>query len=267
MSFKKLNFQKYTAQTRWTTVAAVGCISAIAVMMGLWLAQDDPNCDSSAYIIASKPKAVTENSAEVRNPSLQSRQAESALKSSDLARQFREIADEDKRIGFLYDKAPQTSPSEAFHLLSAAGDDPSSKVRMEALLVLENLENSSYRKVFLATMTEDRDSSVKDYAFQSISNLGVSERVEILSISVNSDDSETALRSAKLLGMYRSKSAFEVLLKRCERADVNFEGYQQILSALSLSISQSFSSPEQARIWWNQNKDRYSDDLGLISAP
>lgn len=267
MSVTNLHFQKNSAQTRWPIIAGVGCISAIAVMMGLWFAQDDPKSDTSAYIIASKPKAVTENSAEVTNPSLQSRLAESSLQSSDLARQFREIADEDKRIGFLYDKAPQISPSEAFHLLSAAGDDPSSKVRMEALLVLENLQNSSYRKDFLAAMTEDRDPSVKDYAFQSISNLGVSERVEILSMAVNSINSGTALRSAKLLGTYRTKSAFEVLLNRCERSDSNAELSKQTLSILNHSISQRFSSPEQARIWWNLNKDRHTDDLGLISPP
>lgn len=267
MSFKKLNFQMNTAQTRWTTVAAVGCISAIAVMMGLWFAKDDPKSDTSPDVTASKHKEVTKNSAAVTNHSLQSRQAESALKGSDLARQFRQLTDADKRIGFLYDKAPQISPSEAFHLLSAAGDDPSSRVRMEALLVLENLENTSYRKDFLAAMTEDRDPSVKDYAFQSISNLGVSERIEILSISVNSLNSGTALRSAQLLGTYRTKSAFEVLLTRCERSDADTEVSKQALNILNHSISQRFSSPEQARNWWNLNKDRHTDDLGLISPP
>lgn len=252
------------AATRWMIFALIGSVVTAAMLAGLWMAEEKPGHIS--------PNAVTEKARpKVSSPeasthlSAQTQLATEALKRSDTARQFRQISEIEKRIAFLYEKTPTLTEAEAFEVLSAAGDDPSSKVRGEALLVLENVPVLSSKNIFLAAMAEDSDASVKDYAFQAITSAEMAERIEILGMTLQSQNEDTMRRSAQTLGIYRTKSALEALLKGFETGAINNERKQIILNALTKCINQSFSDPQQAKKWWEENKCRYADDLALIS--
>lgn len=252
------------AATRWVIVALIGSVVTAAMLAGLWMAEEKTGKVVPSGVAEKAQPDVS--SPEKSTPlSVQTQRATEALKRSDTARQFRQISEIEKRIAFLYEKTPTLTESEAFALLSAAGDDPSSKVRLEALLVLENIPALSSRNIFLAAMAEDRDPSVKDYAFQAITSAEMTERIEILGMTLQSQNEDTMRRSAQTLGIYRTKSALETLLKGFETGATNNERKQIILNALTKCINQSFSEPEQAKKWWEENKFRYADDLGLIS--
>ena len=235
-----------------------------AIIIGLWMSSEQATAGKRPQA-EKKVLEAMQAPEELPKVSLQSQRAEAASKSSSLAREFRQIIDIDKRIAFLYEKAPHLPESEVIALMSTAGDDPSSKVRMESMLVLENLPNTTFRKDFLAAMAEDRDASVKDYAFQAISNLDMNERVDILGRVLRSENMQAVRRSAETLGLCRSKTSVEVLLAALLAGSLNTEHIQPILNALNRCLQKSFINPDEAKNWWNKNSILYADDLGQIS--
>lgn len=253
--------QRPKAIPRWLPLC---CIVGLIILAVVWMAADQTTgvIPKTASTSADK-KIETKNPAPKWAPKLP---VDLALQLSDAARKLRQIPETEKRIEYLYAQAPLLSADQARHLLNTAGADPASAVRLEALLVLENIPDQAFRMEFLTHMIQDFDPKVREHAFNAVSGLDVADRVTVLAKTLASDNTETATRAANNLAMYRTKPAFEALLQQAENLATS-ERSQLLLSALTKSIGHPFSSIPSARKWWDQNQVKYADDLGLISPP
>jgi hypothetical protein len=203
---------------------------------------------------------------------------------------FAALSDPDEKIDFIMDFA-EAHPESTIALVDKALDDNNVEVRsaaMEALLDYDSnspevipvaaralkdseeeirqsavqacasVDSPQVDKILLSAL-QDSSEEVRAGAIQIAAQKDAPVRLEILKAGITSSYNDVKTASVSSLAEISSPAAVDILITGLK--DNNPEFHEEVKSALSFLLSQDFDTYNQAKSWWDANRNKFDDEL------
>jgi hypothetical protein len=148
--------------------------------------------------------------------------------------------------------------SEIIPLASQALGDKDPMVRKAAVLALETVKDPSTAKL-LAGALNDPTEEVRVAVFDCIGDQDEAVKLTVFKAGIRSRFSDVKENTVTALMDLSCKGAVDVLILGLRDSDT--EHRERINVALTFLIGQEFNSYEEAKNWWNSNRDNYDEHL------
>jgi len=150
-----------------------------------------------------------------------------------------------------------TSPE----ILPAVGkglEDAAPEVRTAAIQALDEQHGTTALEM-VGKVLNDHDADVREAALNRLFEEDPANYAPLLSPAVTSEYPDLREKTLQLLFENRSHAGLEVLIEGMRSTDPQIR--EEISDAISRLVSEEFDSYEQARAFWDQNKNKFDDDL------
>lgn len=132
------------------------------------------------------------------------------------------------------------------------------EVRTNALKPLGYI-NDPLAADFLIHALNDKSEAVRSHALEIAGDQEGEIQLDVLSAAMNSLYDDVRYEALSLLEFRGDSDVVPILLEGLKDPDLEY--VEETNSVLSFLIDQEFRSYEEATSWWEQNKDRYDEDL------
>ncbi len=132
------------------------------------------------------------------------------------------------------------------------------QIRTDALVPLSNIDDPQVSQLLIQAM-DDIDSDIRRNALLITKDKNESIQLPVLAKGISSAHKDIKYGSASLLEDKGDHSAMEIIIEGLRDPDPEFR--EEINEVLNFLISKEFKSYQEARSWWNQNKNSYDDEL------
>jgi HEAT repeat protein len=150
-----------------------------------------------------------------------------------------------------------TSP-EILPVVGKGLDDAAPEVRTAAIQALDEQHGTTALEM-VGKVLNDQDAEVREAALNRLFEEDPASYTPLLSPAVTSDYPDLREKTLQLLFENRSHAGLEVLIEGLRSTDPQVR--EEISEAISQLVSEEFDSYEQARAFWDQNKNKFDDDL------
>jgi hypothetical protein len=140
----------------------------------------------------------------------------------------------------------------------AALDDPNPRVRQAALERLESVDHPAVNPV-LSKAINDTDEDVRDTAMDVISEIDSPNILDTLAEALTYGDADVRDRALDFLENISDLRTIDILIEKGLTND-NAEIEESALAILDGLTDQEFSSYQEARQWWDQNRETFQFD-------
>jgi hypothetical protein len=204
--------------------------------------------------------------------------------------QFGSLADSDEKIDFITDFS-ETHPELTVALADKALDDNDVDVRSAAMEVLIDNEVNKPEVLGIASRAlkdseeqirqnaveacalvndpkvggilvqalSDQSEDVRTAALQVAGQKDTPVRLEVLKAAITSSYEDVKTASVSALTDMSSPDAVDILITGLKDPTPEFN--EQVKTALSLLLSQDFETYDQAKKWWDANRNKFDDEL------
>lgn len=155
-----------------------------------------------------------------------------------------------------------TSSSEILSTVKQAMGSEQEETRIDAIDLLSEVHDPQ-AETLLNQALEDPSEDVRSAALDVVRDQTDDIQLAVLQNGIKSPYADVKDETIEILEGRGDRSAVEILLKGLNDNDVNFrERVNEALSSL-VNVDKIFRSYEEAQTWWNQNKDKYNQDLSI----
>lgn len=132
------------------------------------------------------------------------------------------------------------------------------QIRSDALTPLANINDPQVSQVLIQAI-EDTAQDVRRNALLITKEKEDDIQLPVLEKGIVSVNKDIKFGSASLLEDRGDPPAMDIIIEGLKDPDPEFR--EEINEVLNFLVSKEFSSYEEARSWWNQNKNRYDEEL------
>jgi len=174
-----------------------------------------------------------------------------------VARLALECGDQEQRKLAMELLADFTSP-EILPVVGKGLEDADPEVRATAIQALSE-QHGATALAMVGNVLKDQDADVREAALNRLFEEDPASYAPLLNRAVTSEYPDLREKTLQLLFENRSHAGFEVLLEGLRSTDPQIR--EEVSEAISNLVSEQFVSYEEARAFWDQNKDKFDDDL------
>ena len=149
---------------------------------------------------------------------------------------------------------------EVLPVVAKAMANPSEEVRRTAVGILSDI-NDPQAGDLLATALSDESEDIRDAAIDATRYKDEQIQFKVLEKGVSSQYGDIKERSVSMLEDMGGHRAVDILIEALQDKDAKFR--ETVASSISMLIDKEFKSYEEAKTWWEQNRDKYDEDLSL----
>jgi HEAT repeat protein len=132
------------------------------------------------------------------------------------------------------------------------------QIRADALEPLSNIDDPQVSQLLIQAMNDDAQ-DIRRNALVIAEDKNDSIQLPVLAKGISSKHDDIKYGSASLLEDRGDHKAMDIIIEGLKDPDPAFR--EEINEVLNFLVSREFKSYEEARTWWNQNKNRYDDEL------
>jgi len=148
--------------------------------------------------------------------------------------------------------------SEILPVVSRALKLPDEDIRQKALMTLENVNDPQAASLLIEALN-DQSEVVRAAALEAAKGQNNDNQIAVITKAIDSPYGDVKSQ-AVLMALNRSDcQAVEILIEGLK--DTNLDFREQVSQAIDGLIGQEFDNYQQAKSWWQQNKNRYDDNL------
>jgi hypothetical protein len=171
------------------------------------------------------------------------------------------VADEDGNVALAGIELVQGCKSpEVLPVVAKAMANPSEEVRQTAVGILSDIDAPQTGDL-LATALSDESEDVRDTAIDVTRYKDEQIQFKVLEKGVSSPYGDIKERSVMMLEDMGGHRAVDILIEALRDKDAEFR--ETVASSISMLIDKEFKSYEEAKTWWEQNRNKYDGDLSL----
>jgi len=164
-----------------------------------------------------------------------------------------------KAIEILSDMEQGVIPqSEIITLIDKAVLDDKDDIRLAAIEIISQIEIKGAQEV-LAKAIDDKAEDVRSAAFDGLDYQDPEGKNMVLSKGINSSFKDVRESVINNITMNASHDGVNILIEGLKSDDKDFKS--EVKETLEFLIDQKFESYEEAKKWWEGNRDRYDEDL------
>lgn len=154
----------------------------------------------------------------------------------------------------------KTIEDEIFSVAEQALESQDEQIRIEALESISGANNSD-AAALLAQSLNDPSQNVRATALEMVEELTDDLKLEIMEKGIYSPHEEVKYAVASMLEDKHDHSAVEILIEGLKDSDPDF--VEEVNLSLDFMIDREFTSYDEAKTWWNKNKNNYDVELFL----
>jgi hypothetical protein len=171
------------------------------------------------------------------------------------------VADEDGNVAMAGIELIQGCKSpEVLPVVVKAMSHPDEEVRRTALGLLSDIDDPQTGDLLVAALS-DESNDVRDVALDIARDKGEQVQFKVLEKGISCPYGDTKEESVNMLESAGGHRAVDILIEALQDKDAKF--CEKVTSAISVLIDKEFASYEEAKSWWEKNKDKYDEDLSL----
>jgi HEAT repeat protein len=152
-------------------------------------------------------------------------------------------------------KSPEVLP-----VVVKAMSHPNEEVRRTALGLLSDIDAPQTGDL-LVTAVSDESNDVRDVALDVTRYKDEKVQFKVLEKGISCPYGDTKEESVDMLENVGGRRAVDILIEAMRDKDAEFR--EKVASAISTLIDKEFASYEEAKTWWEKNRDKYDEDLSL----
>ncbi len=153
-------------------------------------------------------------------------------------------------------ESPEVLPA-----ITKAMAHPNEEVRRIAVNLLLDV-NDPQTGNLLAAALSDKSEDIRNSTLDITRYKDKQIQLRVLETAISSPFSNVKENSIFMLGSLGGHRAVDILIEALRDKDTEFR--ERVASAISTLIDKEFESYNQAKAWWERNKNRYNEDLSLI---
>jgi len=138
---------------------------------------------------------------------------------------------------------------------------PNEEVRRTAVNILLDVNDPQAGDLLVAALSDESE-DIRDAALDITRHKDEQIRFRVLETGISCPYGDTKEKSVFMLEYLRGRRAVDILIEALQDKDAEFS--EKVGSAISMLIDKEFESYEEAKTWWEKNKDKYNEDLSLI---
>jgi metal-sulfur cluster biosynthetic enzyme len=171
------------------------------------------------------------------------------------------VADEDSNVALAGIelvrgcKSPEVLPVVAKAMLHS-----DEEVRQTAVGILSDIDDPQTGDL-LVTAVSDESENIRNAALDIARDKDEQIQFKVLEKGISCPYGDTKEESVAMLGNMGGHRAVDILIEALQ--DKNAEFREKVTSAINTLIDKEFASYEEAKDWWEKNKDKYDEDLSL----
>jgi len=152
-------------------------------------------------------------------------------------------------------KGPKVLP-----VVVKAMSHPDEEVRRTAVGILSDIDDPQTGDL-LAAAVSDKSEDIRSAALDVARGKDEQVQFKVLEKGISCPYGDTKEESVAMLGNMGGRRAVDILIEALRDKDAEFR--EKVTSAISSLIDKEFASYEEAKNWWEKNKDKYDEDLSL----
>jgi hypothetical protein len=138
---------------------------------------------------------------------------------------------------------------------------PNEEVRQTAVNILLDI-NDPQTGNLLATALSDESEIIRNAALDITRYKDEQIRFKVLETAISCPFSDIKEKSVFMLANNGGRHAVDILIEALRDEDAELR--EKVGSAIGMLIDEEFESYQEAKSWWEKNRNRYSEDLSLI---
>lgn len=146
--------------------------------------------------------------------------------------------------------------------IAKAMKHPNEEVRQTAVNILVDVNDPQVGDL-LATALSDKSEDIRNSVLDITKYKDEQIQFRVLEAAISCPFSDIKEESVFMLEYLGGHSAVDILIKALRDRDAEFR--EKVTSAISGLIDKEFKSYEEAKTWWEKNKDNYDEDLSPLS--
>ena len=143
--------------------------------------------------------------------------------------------------------------------LDKALDDPDDDVREYAATLVDGIKDKDEAKELLTKALDDSSDDVRDAGFDVLVDKSKDVQEAVFADSIHSAYQDIKENTADAILDIPSHSSVHILIEGLKDSDPDFVEY--VNSKFDYLFAREFKSFEEAKKWWNENKNNYDDEL------
>lgn len=143
-------------------------------------------------------------------------------------------------------------------VVDKAMNDPNEEVRLAAVEALDDIESPEVSGILAKGIADDSE-DVRDAVFFLLSDKDSGTKEAILEEAIKSTYPDVREKVPDLAIDAPSHKTMELLISAMKDEDEDFR--EEIKSVISFFLSEDFETYEEAKDWWDKNKDLYDEEL------
>lgn len=137
-------------------------------------------------------------------------------------------------------------------------NDPDPDVRQAALAAISGVKDPVVKEPIEKAL-DDPEEPVRDMALEVAADLGTRIRLEIYERNLHSEYDSVKIGTIEKLEDMGNPYAFEVLLDGLRDKSPKIRKFTN--ESIYFLVSENFKSYDEAKSWWDANRDRYDENL------
>ena len=143
--------------------------------------------------------------------------------------------------------------------LDKALDDPDEDVREYAATLVDGIKDKDQAKVLLTKALDDSSDSVREAGFDVLIDKSNDVQEAVFAESIHSAYQDVKETTADAVLDIPSHTSVNILIEGLKDPDPDFVEY--INSKFDYLFAKEFKSYEEGKQWWNENKNKFDDEL------
>ena len=149
---------------------------------------------------------------------------------------------------------------EVLSVVAKAMSHPDEDVRRTAVDVLSDIDAPQTGDLLVAALS-DESKDVRDAALEVAGDKDEKVKFKVLEKGISCSFGDTKNDSVAMLESAGGHRAVDILIEALQDKDAKFR--EEVNSSINMLIDKEFTSYEEAKTWWEQNKGKYDEDLSL----
>jgi len=171
------------------------------------------------------------------------------------------VADEDANVALAGIELVQGCKSpEVLSVVTKALSHSDEEVRRMALGLLSDIDDPQTGDLLVTALSDDSN-DVREAALDIARDKDEQVQFKVLEKGISCSYGDTKEASVDMLEQAGGRRAVDILIGALQDKDAEFR--EKVASSINTLIDKEFASYDEAKAWWEKNKDKYDEDLSL----
>jgi HEAT repeat protein len=171
------------------------------------------------------------------------------------------VADEDANVALAGIELVQgCRKPEVLPVVAKAMSHPDEEVRRLAVGILSDIDDPQTGDLLVTALSDDSN-DVREAALDIARDKDERVQFKVLEKGISCSYGDTKDASVDMLEQAGGRRAVDILIGALQDKDAKFR--EKAASSISTLIDKEFTSYEEAKTWWEKNRDKYDEDLSL----